>query len=76
MMACSQVRFDACVEHDRFRLKRCNKLGALPLPNGERVGVRGFLTLVKSITPHPPAFAVASAGDLSPPNSGLPEFGT
>src|SRR5439155_25234829 len=35
-----------------------------PTSTGERVGVRGTMTLA-FVTPHPPAFANASAGDLS-----------
>jgi len=34
-----------------------NKLGVLPLPGGERVGVRGQVTLDKPLPPHPARFA-------------------
>jgi hypothetical protein len=33
------------LEQDRFGLKRRNDLGVLPLPVGERVGVRGSKAL-------------------------------
>ena len=46
---------------------RRSKLGALPLPRGERVGVRGFGSIDRPQPLTPP---------LSHPNSGLPEFGT
>jgi error-prone DNA polymerase len=49
-----------------------HELGALPLPFGERVGVRGIGSLEKSGPPHP----LASLATSPQPNSGSPEFGT
>src|SRR5215475_7414499 len=40
----------------------CRKLGALPLPGGERVGVRGRVTLDTLVPPHP---ARCARADLS-----------
>src|SRR5712692_8215870 len=45
----------------------CRELAGLPLPFGERVGVRGDSPLDRPEPLTPP---------LSHPNSGLPEFGT
>jgi len=38
-------------------MMRSDKLGALPLPIGERVGVRGQGTLDRHVPPHPDRFA-------------------
>jgi hypothetical protein len=37
------------------------KLGALPLPEGERVGVRGLRSIERPDPPHPPRNAVKPA---------------
>jgi hypothetical protein len=50
----------------RVRQMRWVEVGYIRLRLGERVGVRGQGPIEGTITPHPPAAADASAGDLSP----------
>jgi hypothetical protein len=49
-------------------IERFNELGEVPLPEGERVGVRGSMTLDSPSAPHPAGFAsrhweLATRGD-------------
>ena len=55
----------------RLKFIGCSNWCLLPLPIGERVGVRGpgILDRLQPLT------RIASRSDLSHPNSGLPEFG-
>ena len=48
--------------------KRCRELGALPLPVGERVGVRGIGTIdnLQPLTRRTSAFALTRFGGLKP----------
>src|SRR5499426_1061027 len=41
-----------------LRSRGSNELGGLPLPNGERVGVRGRVTLDRFVPPHPDRCAI------------------
>ncbi len=52
--------------------QQSHDLGALPLPAGERMGVRGVRSFDWPVPPHP----LASLATSPHPNSGLPEFGT
>ncbi len=40
-----------------------NKLGGLPLPIGERVGVRGLKAYRKTLTPHPTPLPMGEGAD-------------
>src|SRR5215470_17357285 len=41
----------------------CRELGGLPLPDGERVGVRGFEAYRETLTPHPIPLPVGEGAD-------------
>src|SRR5712692_8882655 len=41
----------------------CRRLGALPLPLGERVGVRGFEAYRETLTPHPNPLPMGEGAD-------------
>src|SRR5215510_11159670 len=52
------VRMLGISETNRLAFWRPRGLGALPLPSGEKVGVRGRVTFDRSVPPHPDRFAI------------------